>query len=149
MTQEVTDAAIQEAQARTTVQVHLPGGQVLEGERGLQLAAFLEDTDRETAPIVGAIVNGELRELTYPIELESQVRPVTMGEEDGMPVYTITHDVELRNILPPSEVYLKTIALGLKETFGWDPKSIADYLAGRAGISSYLDRKRLLHIITA
>lgn len=60
---------------------------MLEGERGLQLAAFLEQEDLETAPIVGAIVNGELRELTYPLALESEVRPVTMAEEDGMRIY--------------------------------------------------------------
>ena len=38
-------------------------------------------------PIVGAVVNGQLRELTYPIEIESHVRPVTMGEPDGMRIY--------------------------------------------------------------
>jgi uridine kinase len=36
---------------------------------------------------VGAVVNGQLRELTYPIEIESQVRPVTMGDPDGMRIY--------------------------------------------------------------
>ena len=81
------DPAIQEAQARATVQIHLPDDRVLEGERGLQLFAFFDGEDSEQAPIVGAIVNGELRELTYPIELESQVRPVTMAEEDGMRIY--------------------------------------------------------------
>jgi len=87
MAQDLIDPAIQEAKARPTVQIHLPGGRVLEGERGLQLAAFLEQEDLETAPIVGAIVNGELRELTYPLALESEVRPVTMAEEDGMRIY--------------------------------------------------------------
>ncbi|MFQ5944288.1 MAG: nucleoside kinase, partial [Anaerolineales bacterium] len=84
---QTANPAIQEAQARPTVQIHLPGGRVLEGERGLQLASFLKDEDQDTAPIVGAIVNGELRELIYPIELESEIRPVTMAEEDGMRIY--------------------------------------------------------------
>lgn len=39
------------------------------------------------APVVGGIVNGELRELTYPIEMDSRVRPVTMAEPDGMRIY--------------------------------------------------------------
>ncbi|MFV1858281.1 MAG: nucleoside kinase [Anaerolineales bacterium] len=84
---KTSDPAIQETQARPSVQIHLPGGRVLEGERGLQLAAFLNGEDQDSAPIVGAIVNGQLRELTYPIELESEVRPVTMAEEDGMRIY--------------------------------------------------------------
>jgi len=84
---QTADSAIEEAKARPTVQIHLPGGRVLEAERGLQIAAFLADEDQESAPIVGAIVNGELRELIYPIDMESDVRPVTMAEEDGMRIY--------------------------------------------------------------
>ncbi len=84
---QTADSAIEEAKARPTVQIHLPEGRVLEGERGLQLADFLRDEDQDPAPIVGAIVNGELRELIYPIEMESNVRPVTMAEEDGMRIY--------------------------------------------------------------
>jgi uridine kinase len=39
------------------------------------------------APVVGAIVNGEIRELTFPITKESEVRPVTMNDADGMRIY--------------------------------------------------------------
>ena len=35
----------------------------------------------------GAVVNGQLRELTFPIEIESKVRPVRMSEPDGMRIY--------------------------------------------------------------
>lgn len=77
---------VTQSEARPTVQIHLPGGRVLEGERGLDLEAFLQHEQSET-PIIGAIVNGELRELTYPIEMESKVRPVTMADEDGMRIY--------------------------------------------------------------
>jgi uridine kinase len=37
--------------------------------------------------MVGAVINGELRELTYPIQMDATVRPVTMGEADGMLIY--------------------------------------------------------------
>jgi uridine kinase len=69
-----------------SVEICLPDGRVMEGPRGSQLLAFLSE-ERTGAPIVGAIVNGELRELTYPIEMEARVRPVTMGEADGMRIY--------------------------------------------------------------
>ena len=84
---QTAGSAIEEAKAHPTVQIYLPEGRVLEAERGLQLADFLRDEDQDPAPIVGAIVNGELRELIYPIEMESNVRPVTMAEEDGMRIY--------------------------------------------------------------
>lgn len=78
---------VKEASARETIQVHLPGGRVFEGKRGLPLQAFLARLEGQPAPIVGGVVNGELRELTYPIERESQIRPVTMAEPDGMRIY--------------------------------------------------------------
>jgi uridine kinase len=72
---------------RATVQIHLDGGKVLEGARNTQLAEFLECESDPASPVVGAIVNGELRELTYPIEMDSRVRPLAMGEPDGMRIY--------------------------------------------------------------
>jgi uridine kinase len=59
---------------------------VLDGPCGDQLEAFLSVLHPK-APIVGAVVNSSLRELTYPIEIDSYVRPVTMSEPDGMRIY--------------------------------------------------------------
>jgi uridine kinase len=78
---------VRETSARSTVQIHLPDGRVLEGPRGSQLEAFLARDTSGEAPIVGGIVNGELRELTFPIEMDSRVRPVTMATADGMRIY--------------------------------------------------------------
>lgn len=73
---------------RTTVEVHLTDDRVISGPRGSRVGAFLAQLeDQVEAPIVGAIVNGELRELTYPIRMDATVRPVTMAEEDGMRIY--------------------------------------------------------------
>jgi uridine kinase len=81
-----SDAVIREVKKRETVQIHLPDNGILEGPRGSQLETFLKVLT-PPAPIVGAVVNGELRELTYPIEMDSHVRPVTMGSADGMRIY--------------------------------------------------------------
>lgn len=73
---------------RTTVEIHLPDGQVIEGLRGSTVGSFLQLLDSVgQPPIVGAVVNDELRELTYLIQMDSQVKPVTMGEPDGMLIY--------------------------------------------------------------
>ncbi|MEJ2012590.1 MAG: nucleoside kinase [Anaerolineales bacterium] len=77
---------IQEASRRSTVQVHLSDGRILEGPAGSQVGDFLSVLESQ-APIVGAVVNSELRELTYPIEMDARVRPVTMAESDGMRIY--------------------------------------------------------------
>src|SRR3989304_5398042 len=91
---------IHPAEARTTVQVFLPDGRVIEGPRGTQLAAFLEQCTGLAPPgrgaegprgpqlaafldpgpalparAVGAVVTGELRELNYSLEMDARLRP--------------------------------------------------------------------------
>ena len=73
---------------RPSVEVHLPDEQVICGPRGACVGSFLQILNTpDSPPIVGAVVNGELRELTYPIQLDAVVRPVTMGTPDGMLIY--------------------------------------------------------------
>ena len=73
---------------RQTVEIHLTDGRVICGPRGATVGSFLKVLNAsDQPPIVGAVVNGELRELTYPIQMDAQVRPVTMGEPDGMLIY--------------------------------------------------------------
>ena len=79
-------SAIHESKKRGTAQIHLPDGLILEGPTGCQLEEFLSGLETP-APIVGAVVNSELRELTYPIEMDARVRPITMADSDGMRIY--------------------------------------------------------------
>lgn len=79
---------IQEVPPRSTVEIHLEDGRVFSGPRNAAVGVFLKSAQKpESAPIVGAIVNGELRELTYPIQMDAHVRPVTMSDADGMRIY--------------------------------------------------------------
>jgi uridine kinase len=85
---KLSTAPIKFVDQRPIVEVHLPDGRVLSGPRGAPVGLFLQALpERENPPIVGAIINGELRELTCPIVMEATVRPVTMGEPDGMLIY--------------------------------------------------------------
>ena len=73
---------------RPTVEIHLPDGQVISGPRGAPVGEFLKlVADKVDAPIVGAVINYTLRELTFPIEMDARVRPVTMSSPDGMLFY--------------------------------------------------------------
>ena len=82
-----SDGAVHEVAPSSTVEIHLPDGRVLEGRRGMQLEAFLADSSPGGSPILGAIVNGLLRELTIPVEMEAYVQPLTMDDADGMRIY--------------------------------------------------------------
>jgi len=75
-------------QPRPEVEAHLPDGCILSGPRGAKIGDFLETVAESfAAPIVAAVVNGDLRELTYPIKIESLVLPVTTAEADGARIY--------------------------------------------------------------
>ena len=65
---------------RETVEIQLTDGRVFSGPRGATIETFLKALPEwEESPIVGAIINGELRELTFPITMESRVQPVTIA----------------------------------------------------------------------
>jgi len=92
------------------VQIQLPDGIVLEGDRGITLEEFLIGKLEMDAPIVGAVVNGELRELTYTIDVESRVTPVTMGDSDGMRFYrrslTFLLAAAFEELFPRNQLYI-------------------------------------------
>jgi uridine kinase len=96
---------IQTVTPSNTVQVHLPDGRVLSGLRGTSAAEFLRaDYPPDAAPLAAAIVNDELRELTYPIQMEARLAPVTMADADGALIYrrslTFVLSASFANLFP-------------------------------------------------
>ena len=71
---------------RPDVEIHLTDGRVLSGPRGAQVGEFLK-TLEFSVPVVAADVDNELRELTYPIQMEATVRPISMADPDGALIY--------------------------------------------------------------
>lgn len=93
------------------VQIHLPDGRTLQGRRGTSAEVFLGPiVDSLPAPIVGVVINGDLHELTIPITMESQVRPVTMADEDGARIYrrslTFLLEAAFTNLFPQASLYI-------------------------------------------
>lgn len=76
-------------EAREQVQILLDDGRAISAARGAPVGNFLRllADEHQDAPIVGAVINRELRELSYAIEIDSHVSPVTMDSEDGMRIY--------------------------------------------------------------
>ncbi len=74
---------------RATVEVLLPDGRILCGPRNRPIADFLKSLPEwnNHDPIMGAVINGELRELTHPVELDSRVRLIKMSDPDGSGIY--------------------------------------------------------------
>ena len=71
---------------RPEVEIHLPDVRVLSGPRGARVGDFLSAIEHDSQ-LVGAVVNGDLRELTFPIHMDSRVTPITMTSHDGTRIY--------------------------------------------------------------
>jgi uridine kinase len=80
------DPQFQLVSPRPNVEVHLPDGRVLSGVRNAPVSDFLQAVEFPV-PIVAADVDGELRELTYPIQMDAKVRPISMSNSDGALIY--------------------------------------------------------------
>jgi uridine kinase len=84
----IANETFQLVEPRSSVEIQLPDGQVIAGPRNAPVGQFLKIIENQNLPpVVGAVVNGELRELTFPIKMDSAVVPVTMGDADGMRIY--------------------------------------------------------------
>ncbi len=66
-------------QPRDSVEIHLPAGGVISGPRNAPVGDFLkllqdhQAGQPASAPVVGAVINGELRELSYQVRMDSRV----------------------------------------------------------------------------
>ena len=109
MIEQTMTNQIQAVEPRPTVEISLPDGRVFSGPRGIAVEKFLQALPEwGQTPIVGAVVNGELRELTYPITMESRVQPVTMADADGARIYrrslVFLLETAFEDLFPDSEL---------------------------------------------
>ena len=86
------DVTIQVSSPRNTVQVRLNSGHILEGSIKTTAGAFLQKAKNEgllenSYLLVACICNGKLRELTYPIQYDSTLEPITLANSDGARIY--------------------------------------------------------------
>ena len=94
---------------RASVEIQLPDGRVLSGPRGARVGEFLEMLEYDSQ-LIAAIVNGDLRELTYPINIESRVMPVTMSDPDGARIYrrslTFLLEMAFNDLFPDATLFV-------------------------------------------
>ena len=73
---------------RETVELILEDGRVITGPRGASLEDFVQVVQAdEDAMVVGAILDGNLRELTFPVKRDASARLLTLKDADGARIY--------------------------------------------------------------
>jgi len=91
--------------ARNTVELTLEDVRVITGQRYGTLESFAQVVQVEGEPIiVGAILDGSLRELTYKMERDGRGSFISMADEDGARIYrrslTFLLEVAFKRLFP-------------------------------------------------
>jgi len=80
--------AVRRGKPSNTAQIRFPDGSVYDGPIGTPLEEYIRvGLPNAPAPIVAALVNGKLKELTYPITRNADVVPLSISTSDGMRIY--------------------------------------------------------------
>ena len=102
-------ANIQLVSPRSEVEIHLPDGRTLSGPRGATVGEFLAGLEFEPQ-LVAAIVNMDLHELSYRIEIESTVEPVLSDSPDGARIYrrslTFLLEMAFADLFPEATLFV-------------------------------------------
>lgn len=102
---------VQLAEPRQTVQIKLPDGRTFEGALGTTVEEFLR-VAYPTPPLllVAALVDGTLRELTYPLQRDCTVEPLDLASSDGERIYrrtlTFLLVVAAHRMFPEAELFV-------------------------------------------
>ncbi len=115
----------------------LPDGHARTENWGPGGVAFIDpETDRDADTIcrIWRLSRGQYEDVREQEGRTWYDKEITLGEADGVPILTVSHGRRLEPTMPPSPAYLKTIAMGLKETAGLSDEEIADYLLDKPGV---------------
>ncbi|MEI6667006.1 MAG: nucleoside kinase [Acidobacteriota bacterium] len=97
---------------RTVVQATFPDGSIFEAPPGTCVDDILRVAYGSPAvPMVAAVVNGRLRELTWPLTHDSDISPLSAGSTDGARIYRRSLVLLLvaakAELFPDADVYME------------------------------------------
>jgi len=115
----------------------LPEGSTRTENWGVGGVAFIDpEGDRDTKTIcrMWRITREQYEDVRVQEGLSWYDKEIVLGKAEGLPILTVTHSRRLGHLVAPSAAYLRTIAVGLRETAGLSDEEIADYFRHKPGI---------------
>ncbi len=77
-----------QAEPRETAQARFPDGRTFEARVGTPVETYIQAAyGGDPVPVIAALVDGELRELAYPLKRDAEVAPVFLSDSDGVRIY--------------------------------------------------------------
>jgi uridine kinase len=108
---EETLGPVRSASPRQTAQVRLPDGRIFEAPLGTPLEQYISAAFQDTAvPVMAALVDGRLRELTHAMQSDATVEPLLLSDSDGVRIYRRSLSFLLvaavRELFPAVEIFV-------------------------------------------
>jgi uridine kinase len=102
---------VRSAKPRQMAQVRFPDGRIFEAPIGTSVEQYVKAAMEDSpVPIIAALVNGDLRELTYPIKSDARVDPVFLSNSDGVRIYRRSLSFLLvtaaRELFPEAQIFV-------------------------------------------
>ncbi|HET91094.1 MAG TPA: nucleoside kinase [Chloroflexi bacterium] len=99
------------ATPRSTAQARFPDTRVFEAPIGTPLEQYIKAAMNEgPVPVIAALVNGDLRELTYPMYADARVEPVFLSDSDGVRIYRRSLSfllmIAVRELFPQAHIFV-------------------------------------------
>lgn len=124
-----TAEAVRETQPRRTAIVRFPDDRYFEARIGTPIEAYVKEAVGDgPVPVIAALVDGELRELTYLMMKDARVDPVYLSDSEGVRIYRrslmLLMMAAVAELFPEVEIYVDhTLPFGAYfcEVEGRDP----------------------------
>ena len=102
---------VKPAPPRRAAQVRFPDGRVFEAPIGTPLEAFARAAFPDPrVPVMAALVDGKLKELTWPVACDVEAAPITLADNDGERIYRRSLSFLLvaaaQQLFPQAQVYV-------------------------------------------
>jgi uridine kinase len=102
---------VRSAKPRETAQVRFPDGRTFEAPVETPLEQYVKVALGDSpVPFIAALVNGDLRELTYPMRSDARVDPVFLSDSDGVRIYRRSLSFLLvtvvRELFPDAQIFV-------------------------------------------
>jgi len=105
------DPVAHRTKPRQTAQARFPDGRTFEAPVGTPVEEYMQAAFPDSPVLViAALVNGELRELTYPMQSDARVEPVFLSDSDGVRIYrrslAFLLVTAVRELFPETQIFV-------------------------------------------
>jgi len=102
---------VRQAEPRQSAQVRFPDGRIFQAPVGTPVEEYVKvGLGAPPVPVIAALVNGDLRELTYQVQSDARVDPVFLSDSDGVRIYrrslAFLLVTAVRELFPEAQIFV-------------------------------------------